>query len=406
MHTNRQALIGTILFAGDGKWIAACGLNGTGGIQIWDAASGKQLHYIPFPEGYFSQYEPLSAPPDGRTLYVPIQRDRSKRFTKDGHPAMRREVDGEIQVWDLATGRTLPPLRRTPPRGVLNVALAADGKWLAAVERRVNDEGNRTKDVLTLWDVRTRTVRDLAEGHRYVVPGFSADGKTLAAPFLDSENQRSALALWDVAGGKRRTILHSGAGYYGVPTFSPDSRYVAVELGMPKGRPPEVKLWDVATGKEMGAFTAPKEGLYFNRLDFSPDGRRMAATTPEGGKVFLYDVQARKLLRVRNLGKDVMLRDPVFSPDGKWLTVPGQPLPEGLHQVLRENPLELPQPRVYLFDMAADREPETLVASHGFVGRAAFSPNGRTLALGGYGCVWLFDLSKAANSQHGAEPRP
>ncbi len=405
IHTNRQALIGTVFFAPDGKWIAGCGLYGSGGVEIWDAATGKQLRNIPFPEGYLSQYEPLPAPPDGHTLYVPIQRDRSRRITKNGHPAMRREVDGEIQVWDLATGRKLPPLRQQPPRGVLDIALSTDGNRLAAVERRVNDEGTHIKDVLTLWDVRARTARDLAEGRRHVVPSFAPDGKILAAPFLDSDEQHSALVLWDVASGTRRMILHSGLDYYGVPIFSPDGRYIAVNLGMPKGQPEEVKLWEVATGKEIGAFTA-SEGLYFHRLAFSPDGRRVAAATPEGGKVFLYDVPARNLLWMRDLGKGVLLRDAVFSPDGKWLAVPGQPLPEGLHHVLRENPLELPQPRVYLFDLAADSKPEILVAPHGFVGRAAFSGDGRKLALGGYGCVWLFDMSKVPHLKRGAEPRP
>jgi hypothetical protein len=48
---------------------------------------------------------------------------------------------------------------------------------------------------------------------------------------------------------------------------------------------------------------------------------------------------------------------------------------------------------VFLFDLAADSEPEVVVAPHGFVGRAAFSPNGRTLAVGGNGCVWLFNVA-------------
>jgi WD40 repeat protein len=393
IHTNRQALIGTVFFAPDGKWIAGCGLYGAGGLQIWDAATGKQLRSIPFPDDYLSQYEPLPAPRDGHTLFVPIRRDRSIRITKEGHPAIRRKVDGEIQVWDLATGDKLPPLRPTPPGGVLGVALSADGNSLAAVERRVNDDGTRTKDVLTLWDVRTRTARDLAEGRRHVVPSFAPDGKTLAAPFTDGEGKRSALALWDVADGKRRITLHSATDYYGVPVFSPDGRYVGVDMIMPNGRSPEVKLWEVATGKEIGAFTAPDEALSFHQLAFSPDGRRLAATTEDRGKVFLYDVHARKLLWVQDVGKQTMLRDPAFSADGKWLAVPGQPLPEGLHHVLRENPLELPQPRVFLFDLAADREPEVIVAPHGFVGRIAFSPDRPTLALGGYGCVWLLNLS-------------
>ena len=98
---------------------------------------------------------------------------------------------------------------------------------------------------------------------------------------------------------------------------------------------------------------------------------------------------------MQDLGKNAGLLDPVFSPDGKWLAVPGQQAPEGTGRITDEDPLKLPQPRVFLFDLAAGSEPEVVVAPHGFgLGRAAFSPNVRTLALGGYGCVWLFNLVK------------
>jgi WD40 repeat protein len=392
IHTDPHTVVGTVFFAADGKWIAGCGLNGNGGIQTWDAATGKQLRHIPIPDDYRSQYDPLPPPTDGHTLFVPIERSRTIRVTKDGHPAMRWEVDGELQVWDLPTGRKLPPLGHTPPCGVLGVALSTDGKTLADVERRLIDDGRRIREVLALWDIRDRTVRDLAGGRR--TPSFAPDGKTLAASFVDSQSKRGALALWDVASGKRRTILHSAAAYYGTPVFSPDGRYLAIELSMPGGQAPQVRLWEVATGTEVGAFTAPEKALSFEQLAFSPDGRRLAAATIEDGKVFLYDIMARRVSWVQDLGKTAMLRDPVFSPDGGWLAVPGQPLPAGLRKILRENPLELPQPRVFFFDLAAGGEPEVVVAPHGFVGRAAFSRDGRTLALGGYGCVWLFDMAR------------
>jgi WD40 repeat protein len=391
IHPNRKALIRSVLFDPDGKWIAGGGP--TSDVAIWDAATGKQLRTIRLPEGYMNQVDPLPSPVDGRTFFLPIQRTRELHVTKEGRPAIRWEVDGEIQVWDLATGRKLPPLRHTPPRGVMGVALSSDGKQLAAVERLASDDGKRFKEVLTLWDVRSRTSRDLAEGR--FVPSFAPDDKTLAALFVvDHKSKRSALALWDVASGKRRAVLHEATTFYGAPVFSPEGRYIAARLGRSNGRPPEVKLWEVATGKEIGFFTASEEASFFHQLAFSSDGRRLAAATFAEGKVFLYDVPARKLMQVRDLGKNAGLCDPVFSPDGKWLAVPGQHLPEDVRHILDEDPRELPQPRVFLFDLASDGEPEVVVAPHGFVGRATFSPNGRTLALGGSGRVWLFDMSK------------
>jgi WD40 repeat protein len=398
IHNGRQALIGTVLFDPGGKWIAGCGLYCNGGIQTWGATTGKQLRHLSIPDDYMSQYNPLPSPPDGHTLYVPIQRTREIRIMKNGHPAMRREVDGEIQVWELTTGRQLPPMKHTPPRGVLGIAVSSNGNWVASVDRRVTDDGERTRHVLALWDVGTRTARALAEERLMRgPPSFAPDGKTLAARYVDFESRRSLLVLWDLPGGKKRTILHPGPAYYGVPVFSPDGRYLAVDLNMPKGQAPEVKLWDVASGKEIGSFTATEQALSFEQLAFSPDGRRLAAATMENGKVFLYDVQGRTLLwtrDVQNLGMKIMLRDPVFSPDGKCLAVPGQPIPEGVQQIGQENPLELPQPRVFLFDLAQTSEPEVVVAPHGLVGRVAFSGDSRKLALGGYGCVWLFDMGK------------
>jgi WD40 repeat protein len=297
-------------------------------------------------------------------------------------------VDGEIRVWDLATGRTLPPLRRALPRGPSGVALSADGRRLAAVETRV-DEGTRTRDFLTLWDVRAGTARDLAAGR--VLPAFSPDGLTLAAAVVDPESKRNALAIWDVAGGKRTATLHSGAAYYGIPAFSPDGRCVAVNLIQTAGRAPAVKFWEAATGKEVGGFSAPETAQEFQRIAFAPDSRWLAVTTLAEGKLYLYDVRAGKLAWERNLGKHTLLRDAAFSPDGKRLAVPGQNVPEGIRNPLDENPLGLPQPRVFMFDLTkADGEPEFVVAPHGLVGRAAFSRDGRTLALGGSGCVWLF----------------
>ena len=66
------------------------------------------------------------------------------------------------------------------------------------------------------------------------------------------------------------------------------------------------------------------------------------------------------------------------------------------------DPLDLPQPRVFLFDLTgAAAEPEVEICPRGFQlgptgGGLAFSPDGRTLAVGGTGAVHLFDMTGAA----------
>ncbi len=390
VHPDRQALIQTVFFSPDGTEVTGTDYL-SGATQTWDAATGKQVRAIPLPGGYMNAECPLPPPPDGKTLYRPVRRSRTVRIKKDGRPAVRWELGGEIEVWDLATGRALQSLRHTPPGAVQALARSADGNYLVEVEIRADTDATGIKFVLALWDVRTRMARDLGEGR--AVPAFAPDSKTLAAAFTYPGSKSGELTLWDVASGKTRAVPPKGAAYYGAPTISPDGRYVADDLVLPNGRSPEVRLWEIATGKEVGAFAAPDQSLSFCGFAFSPDSRRLAAATWHEGKVFLFDVQSRKLARVHDLEKHVQLGCPVFSPDGKWLAGHGQQLPKGVEVLGRQDPFELPQPRVYLFDLAKGGEPEVVVAPHGYFGRAAFSPDGRRLALGGNGCVWIFDAA-------------
>jgi hypothetical protein len=83
----------------------------------------------------------------------------------------------------------------------------------------------------------------------------------------------------------------------------------------------------------------------------------------------------------------------VFSPDGRHLAVPGLEFPADLKDEREPNPLDLPQPRIFLFDLASGTAPEVLIVPHGYIGDLAFSPDSKTIALGGLGCVWLLECA-------------
>ena len=65
-----------------------------------------------------------------------------------------------------------------------------------------------------------------------------------------------------------------------------------------------------------------------------------------------------------------------------------------LYDAMDPDPQDLPQPRVTLFDLTGKSPPRVLIAPHSYLGGLAFSPDGKTLALGGLGAVRLFDLTK------------
>ena len=92
--------------------------------------------------------------------------------------------------------------------------------------------------------------------------------------------------------------------------------------------------------------------------------------------------------------KNGFLRMAKFSPDGRWLAAIGQDTPDDLKPREEVSPFDLPQPRIFLFDMKTGGPPEEIVAPHGQIVGFDFSPDSKTIALGGTGCVWLFDVSR------------
>ena len=124
---------------------------------------------------------------------------------------------------------------------------------------------------------------------------------------------------------------------------------------------------------------------------FSPDGRYLAAGD-YNEQLTIWDIQKQTIVRKQRFPGKGMGRNLVFSPDGTRLAVPVRVKPDA--ESRDPDPLDLPQPRVYLFDLTKEGAPEEMVCPHGWVGGIAFSADGKTLALGGAGAVHLFDMSR------------
>ena len=166
--------------------------------------------------------------------------------------------------------------------------------------------------------------------YRDVTATFSPDGEFLAE---GSEGTSHTFRIWSVSDGKllrtfERPSREEGRTYnIRILSFSPDGRTIAsADLD-----DPEVDLWDVSSGRLN--HTLLFELWAPNEIAFSPDGRTLAAargafvrgdwkdTVSAEGSFTLWDVASGKLLWEKSGGTF----SAAFSPDGRTIAV-GCPL--------------------------------------------------------------------------------
>jgi WD40 repeat protein len=382
----------------DGKRIIAGDYPG-GVVQVWDAETGKQLTRIETGYGYRGSDDYISISPDGKTLFVDSRtRRKATRFEKDGKKGIRWDCAGEVRAWDIASGKLCRTFQHTPPRGINFLALSPDGSTFVTTEDLSGESSGRPKRSSSLWDVKTGHCQELPEGLSSLVV-FSPDSRTFAGQVLNEDVFENGIKLFDVATAREKLSIpfrEKDARRIGFRDFSPDGKLLIGQLrDEVKTGQHWLKFWDAATGQELASFTGEKKD-YFLWMTISPDSRMLAVTNLARvgpSTLFLFDLPTRKLTQTIVLGEKGSMRQPVFSPDGKWIAVTTQMFPDDVRGRDPE-PEDVAQPRIHLIEVAAAAVRETLIAPPGFTGSACFSPDGKTLATDGHGKVLLWDLTR------------
>jgi WD40 repeat protein len=289
------------------------------------------------------------------------------------------------------------------PTGSPNwVLFSPDGKTVVSTNR------DRT---VTLWDVESAKPVETLRGHSNFVqqPAFSPDGEMLYTVSHDG----TAIA-WDLTGerGLARpfTFTHGGqfspSGYDGHPgEFSPDGRLIAVGL-----KEQGIQLWDARELTPVGDTLLDTDGEV-KTLAFSPDGRTLAAATP-AGSLTLWDVGSRSRLQgPLSAGSGFLLVGVGFTQDGATLAAASQ---SGVQLWdVATGALRAAFPYVEAHDLAFSADGALIASARAIEGGAevwevatrtsiatvtgsppplndlsvALSPDGRTLAVGGFGSV-------------------
>jgi WD40 repeat protein/DNA-binding SARP family transcriptional activator len=295
-----------------------------------------------------------------RRITLPVAADSRVAVSRDGHTLAVSGSKGAVFFEDLRTGRVRNGTGGHAG-GAANMVLSANGQTAASLH---------PGGAVTIWDVRTGQPRLTLAGHSGPVTdgAFTPDGRTLYTTSLDT-----SVIAWDIAGNRSFGVTRPSAaqgpfsaGNLGAPyagwSANRHRAVVGFQTGLiatidvatgtltTRGRPvkgledlvlspdghyaylsstgPLIRRWNTTTGQVDKTSTlgdhSPK-----TVLGVSPDGRRLVACESTSGAASCYFADAGTLERVgHGINLDFSAGTAAFSPDGRLVAL-GNPLDQG-----------------------------------------------------------------------------
>jgi WD40 repeat protein len=401
--------VADLAFSADGKTLTAMG----GGADKqqnrvftrWDATTGEERGRSTAQEdAYIGALAPdgssyASPTADGKVIRLldPANGQELRRtegeadwpaytaFSGDGRLLTATSRDGVVRVWETASGKQRHRLTGLP-KGILHIALSRDGTILAETGFR--------EQTIHLWDLGTARELHAFGGHRVgpldlafldegrAVGTASANWSEVYPPLKGTD---WSLRRWEVASGKELGVTrHDLGGELRLSAFSPDGNLLATVI-----HDGTLRLWDVRAGQELRAWKVPTSevrsvsGTQVEKFPraaisepaFSYDGKTMFAA--HGPLVVRWDVAT---------GQEFpSLKTPATSPFTRCF-----PAPDG-QTLLMADP-DTHNPRLFLLELTSGRTLQEIRTALNPRSTCAFSPDGKTLAVGGV-VVSLWEVS-------------
>jgi WD40 repeat protein len=402
-----------VAFNDDASRVYAAGERGI--IREWDTATGKLLNFY---TGYRDRIQDMAISPDGKLLLVATGqmiylRDMSSGnliysfsnecvdrlfFSSDGETFITIFQDSldyapvQIRYWETISGKAQAEYSTDLTR-VKSVAASPDRRWIAIAD----------KTIIKIWDIPGRKLSSTVNDKNTVGItrlAFNHDGSRLATRAEGTSNGETSVKIWDL--GTPQQVIKEISDYTGKmlnAVFSADGQWLAVAednqrikvLSTTQGRlvhtfqgvaplaissnglmvasvaasnKEEITLWNPLTGQQLPI--GPFQCLEPAAVAFSPDNRLLAYG---GGKCPVTLVDVKNGDEVKRLDKAQFFENNAgfntnylaFSPDGRTLVVGGYSKTE-------------------LWDIQTGQL-NSEIKTEDFTERMVISPDGRTLAI-------------------------
>ncbi|KAJ3579308.1 hypothetical protein NPX13_g1259 [Xylaria arbuscula] len=264
--------IHSVVFSSNGKTLAAMSPGGT--IYVWDTTTKLSE---PKSQDHATDINILSFSPDGKTL------------------ASCSHTDLNIQIWDVATGRTRNMLSLSEP--AMSITFSPDGGTLVS---------SSWANEITICDVTEGNIKSKLQVQEYGIQNltFSPTGQKIAC-----STWSSAFYLWDLATGDLTLRLDSSYAF----TFSLNGERLASASQSLPGNP-VITLRNITTGLEEDVFKCKSDSI--TSLDFSND-EQMIASGSGNGIIEIWDVTSGPI--EWSVGVDDAVTRLMFSQDGDRL---------------------------------------------------------------------------------------